>query len=115
MVVGLKRPVPVAALLLGLLCAMPPTVLAAEEADDWSRQKCALYSSAWERALEWRGTEGLSERFLARHEAFLAGGCLGRGDVCPQSPQELALADLLTIAAMNEGMASTFLPFACQN
>jgi len=35
--------------------------------------------------------------------------------VCPRSPEEFARADIMTILAMNAGMASTFLPFACRS
>jgi hypothetical protein len=35
-------------------------------------------------------------------------------DVCPRSGEEIETANVLTIAAMNAGMASTFLPFACR-
>lgn len=34
-------------------------------------------------------------------------------DVCPVTEAELELANLLTIMTMNEGMASTFVPFKC--
>ena len=61
-----------------------------------------------------RGRAGLSEGFLSAHDAFLASGCTARADVCPRSPEELDLANVLTLAAMNAGAASTFLPFACR-
>jgi len=64
-------------------------------------------------ALEAAGREGISEGFITAHDDFIAGGCVSRGAVCPRSAQEYRLADILTVAAMNEGMASTFLPFAC--
>ena len=44
----------------------------------------------------------------------LAGGCLGPADICPRAGAETELANLLTIRAMNAGMASTFLPWACR-
>jgi hypothetical protein len=60
------------------------------------------------------GTGGLGAEFLGRHEAFLALGCTKQADVCPQSQEELRLANTLVIRGMNEGMASTFFPFACR-
>ncbi len=81
---------------------------------DWSAEKCRRYREATADALRRFGREGLGEDFLARHAAFLDRGCLGPADVCPRTPRELALANILVIRAMNAGMASTFLPFACR-
>ncbi|MBU8536941.1 hypothetical protein [Falsiroseomonas tokyonensis] len=80
---------------------------------DWNAEKCARYSADWPRALEMFGRQGLSAEFLDRHAAFLDSGCRSRIEVCPRSAQELALADAMTIAAMNSGMASSFVPFRC--
>lgn len=99
-----------AAALILVLAAAPAF---AQTGDAWSQRKCALYSDAWTRALESLGPEGIGADFIAAHEAFIAEGCVLRGAVCPETAQEYRLADILTIAAMNEGMASTFLPFAC--
>ena len=96
---------------LVFLLAATPAV--SETGDAWSQRKCALYADTWPLALEMVGRDGVSEEFTTAHEDFIAGGCVLRGAVCPQSAQEYRLADILTIAAMNEGMASTFLPFAC--
>ena len=60
------------------------------------------------------GTQGLGQEFLERHEAFLVSGCRASRDVCPRSPAELALADAMTVAAMNAGAASSFPPFLCR-
>lgn len=96
-----------------LIIALAVAPATAETGDEWSQRKCALYADAWPRALEAVGRDGISDAFIATHDAFIAEGCVMRGAVCPQTPQEYRLADMLTIAAMNEGMASTFLPFAC--
>ena len=80
----------------------------------WSDEKCARYTKGWSELMARRGTTGLGETFLARHDAFLASGCLAKADVCPRSPEEFELANNLTILAMNAGTASTFLPFACR-
>lgn len=80
----------------------------------WAETKCERYRAAWGEALKRRGTKGIGADFVARHEAFLASGCTTSPDVCPRSAEELDLANVLTIAAMNAGTASTFLPFACR-
>lgn len=80
----------------------------------WPEVKCARYRQAWADALARRGRSGLGQEFIDRHEAFLVAGCTARADVCPRSAEELELANILTILAMNAGTASTFLPFACR-
>ena len=79
----------------------------------WPEVKCARYKKAWSDALAHRSTKGLSQQFIERHEAFLASGCTTRGDVCPRSAEELDLANMMVVAAMNAGTASTFPPFSC--
>jgi hypothetical protein len=86
----------------------------AAQTRDWTAEKCSRYSEMWPQALARFGRVGLSEEFLARHEAFIASGCRTR-DVCPRSPQEIAMADVMTIAAMNAGTASSFVPFICRD
>ncbi|MBX9594540.1 MAG: hypothetical protein K2X46_09265 [Roseomonas sp.] len=81
---------------------------------DWTAEKCNRYGQVWPQALARFGRVGLSEEFLARHEAFLTSGCRTR-DVCPRSAQEIAMADVMTIAAMNAGTASSFVPFICRD
>jgi hypothetical protein len=80
----------------------------------WTEQKCARYRLAWTDVRARRGVEGIGQEFLEKHDAFLASGCTAKVDVCPRSPEELELANLLTVAAMNAGTASTFLPFSCR-
>lgn len=101
------------ALLLTVVIAFP--VAAQDRARDWNAEKCARYSTAWTEALARFGRDGLGEQFLSRHAAFLASGCRQRTGVCPRTEQELALANALTIAAMNAGTASSFPPFACRD
>ncbi|TCR70675.1 hypothetical protein [Bosea sp. BK604] len=83
-------------------------------AESWTVEKCNRYKKAWSDALERFSRKGLGPEFIERHEAFLAGGCTEQPDVCPRSKEELDLANVLTIRAMNAGMGSTFLPFACR-
>lgn len=82
-------------------------------ADEWTMRKCDLYQAAFADAVALRGRDGLRPRFLEANRAFIAAGCVQRGRVCAETPEEIALADLLTIMTMNEGMASTFVPFGC--
>lgn len=85
-----------------------------ENSQSWSEVKCDRYKKAWSEALARRGTQGLGREFLDRHEAFLASGCTARADVCPRSAEELDLANVMVILAMNAGTASTFPPFFCR-
>ena len=80
----------------------------------WSEVKCERYKAAWAQILKRRGAGGIGPEFRERHEAFLASGCTAQADVCPRSGEEIEVANWLTIAAMNAGTASTFLPFACR-
>lgn len=82
-------------------------------ATPWQTEKCARYTAAWDKTLAERGTHGLGAAFLERHAAFIAGGCTGTHDVCPRSPAELDLANIMIVHSMNAGMASTFAPFGC--
>lgn len=96
-----------------LLAALSLGAPAARAETTWTERKCELYADATAAALSWTDPAGLSEEFLARHAAFLASGCTAPHDVCPRSAEEVALADLLLTMSMSEGMASTFVPFAC--
>ncbi len=100
-----------AALLLAALRVVPA---GAAEERPWAEVKCERYRQAWAFTLEKRGRAGISQDFIDRHEAFLASGCTTQGHVCPRSPEELALADVMIITAMNFGTASTFPPFGCK-
>ena len=105
-------------LIVGLLAAAAALGGAARAAEDtsrsWPEVKCDRYKAAWAEALSRRGRAGLGPAFIERHGAFIASGCTAAADVCPRSEEELAMANILTIAAMNFGTASTFLPFACR-
>jgi len=87
---------------------------ASAQEPSWAEVKCARYRRAWSEALTRQGRQGLSQDFLDRHEAFLKSGCTAKADVCPRSEEELALANMMVVAAMNAGTASTFPPFACR-
>jgi hypothetical protein len=105
---------PTALAVATLLLLAGPAPAQAAAASSWSEQKCARYKQAWTELVGRRGVRGLSGEFVERHEAFLASGCTARGDVCPRSGEELEVANILVMLAMNAGTASTFLPFACR-
>jgi hypothetical protein len=92
-----------------LLAAGPAT------AQGWTAEKCSRYGQAWQDTIARLGTAGLGQAFLSAHQAFLDSGC--RADVrraCPRSPAEIAVADRMTVLALNAGIAGTFLPFLCR-
>ncbi len=102
-----------------LLFLLAAPVSAQEGEDDdaqlraWGAEKCAAYARAWDAVLLGQGPEGLGEAFLRGNEAFIVSGCREGRTICPRGEAEIAAADMLTIAAMNMGAASTFLPFRC--
>jgi len=111
-----RRPLtPVALALLSGLVAGTPTGALAQPAppENWPAVKCERYTKAYAEALARLGRKGLDQPFLDAHEAFLASGCSIKGEVCPRSTEELNLANIMVIMGMNQGMASTFMPFAC--
>jgi hypothetical protein len=115
----MSRPTKSIAALAALLAssiASGASLAAAPESpsQSWSEVKCVRYKKGWSDALARKGTQGLGREFLDRHEAFLASGCTARADVCPRSAEELDLANIMVIVAMNAGTASTFPPFACR-
>ncbi len=113
-----RRGLVLAQALLTIACASifvsAETMAQGAAASSWTETKCERYRKAWTWALARRGGKGIGVEFRERHEAFLASGCLSKADVCPRSPEEFELANVMTILAMNAGTASTFLPFACR-
>ena len=99
---------------IAFVSLIPTTRAQYDGRDSWPEAKCARYKAAYAQAIKRQGLEGLSEVFQQAHDAFLASGCLENRNVCPRSKQELDLANTLVILAMNQNMASTFLPFACR-
>lgn len=98
---------------LGAVAALS-VVASAAPADSWAERKCALYEAAFADALNMQGTAGIGDEFLRLNDDFIGSGCATQGHVCPHSPEEHALANMLTLMTMNEGMASTFVPFGCK-
>ena len=103
-----------AALAVCCCSALPAVAQDPRGQQSWTEVKCARYQKAWADALARRGRQGLGAEFIERHEAFLASGCTAQADVCPRSKEELDMANVLVLLAMNAGTASTFLPFACR-
>ena len=102
-----------AAMIIALpLCCTPAS---AQQDNAWAQEKCSRYERAWGEALQFFGTDGLNYAFIAGNENFIASGCTERTAICPRSIEELDIANALTIAAMNAGAASTFVPFACDS
>jgi hypothetical protein len=99
-------------IVLATLLAAPILPAQAQE-DSWPAQKCTIYAEAWAKALDFFGDDQMNYAFMAGNENFIAGGCSGPADICPRSAQELEIANALTLAMMNAGTASTFLPFGC--
>ncbi|MFN3319458.1 MAG: hypothetical protein ACK43M_11975 [Allorhizobium sp.] len=86
----------------------------AEERSDWQRKKCDVYTKALGEILDHVGRDGVSERFLARNQEFIDSGCLADVDACPETADDIEVANGLTIATMNAGAASSFSPFRCR-
>lgn len=82
--------------------------------DAWTREKCVRYERAFRQLLPSVAPKGVTDSFIKGNESFIAAGCSDGADVCPKSPADFELANALTIAAMNFGTASTFLPFVCR-
>lgn len=104
-----------ASLAIGTLLAFSTVVpLQAQVPENWPQVKCERWRSAYDEALKRFGKKGLGEEFLARNEAFMASGCQTPPDVCPRSAEELNFANVMVMAGMNAGIASTFMPYACR-
>lgn len=98
--------------------AIVPSICLAQTSEDfsgWQIEKCEIYRKSWERALDFFGTDNVNYDFIAQNENFVASGCTAPSNVCAKSTQELEIADALTIAMLNAGAASTFLPFRCRD
>ncbi len=102
--------VAVAALAGGSAAAEP-----SEPKRDWRQEKCFRFARDWEEALRRFGQDGLSAEFVAGGSAFIHAHCVAAGTMCPTTAKDRKLADVLAIRVVNEGMSTTFLPFACRD
>lgn len=76
-------------------------------------EKCEIYKVAFEKVEQNYITHQLSESFRNENRNFIKGGCVEYAFVCPRSLADIAAANELTVATMNKGLASTFVPFKC--
>lgn len=98
-----------------LACILPIAIVGkAFSQGDWAQRKCDLYSEGWAWVLQTQDLVGVGRVFIDRHQAFVDANCDHAISTCPVTEGERHLADLLTTISMNEGMASTFVPFACK-
>lgn len=99
----------------GVLALAGPAFAAQDaQAQAWTAKKCRFYDRAWHELLALSGRKGISAEFIAGNDAFIAAGCTTGADICPRSPEEGALVNQLTVATMNFGTASSFVPFVCR-
>lgn len=99
---------------LAVLCCWNAQALAqSDNVDDWTRTKCDLYGSAWQDVMAFYDFSGISKTFRDQHQNFIDLKCPEDLRICAVSPEEIALANMLIVLSMNEGMASTFAPFGC--
>jgi hypothetical protein len=110
----MKRATLIFLIVTGALSSMATIAVAQGAAQSqWQQEKCRIYAESWEKALDFFGSEDVNYNFMAGNENFIAGGCTEQTNVCPGSAQELEIANALTVAVMNAGAASTFMPFRC--
>lgn len=76
-------------------------------------QKCEIYRTAFEKVEQNSITHQLTESFRRENRDFINSGCVEYTFVCPRSLADIAAANELTVATMNRGLASTFVPFKC--
>ena len=100
-------------IITGMALGLASPASAQQETTAWVEQKCQIYAQAWAQALDLFGSGEMNYAFMAGNENFIASGCTESDDICPRSTQELEIANALTLALMNAGTASTFLPFHC--
>jgi hypothetical protein len=102
------------AVLIACACLAAGSALSQTRQPGWTETKCIRYKAAWGDLVRQRGIAGLGEEFLQRHQAFIDTGCRASTHVCPRNDRELEVADMMVVAALNGGMASTFPPFSCK-
>ena len=99
--------------LSAVLMMSAASAIANEPPTAWQLAKCDFYEDTWRDMLAHFGPDAMSVEFIDQNERFIAGHCLERVAVCPNSETELAVANALPLGAMNGKAARTFLPFAC--
>ncbi|WP_306111176.1 MULTISPECIES: hypothetical protein [Roseovarius] len=84
-----------------------------QEDGGWTARKCSLYEVSVRDAISLQGSEGLRMEFLTENQVFIDEGCTAKAEICPMTDEEWRLAETLLKMTVNEGMASTFVPFGC--
>jgi hypothetical protein len=79
----------------------------------WAEEKCRRYKRDFFEALRRWGPADVTGAFIDANKAFIDSGCESEAKICPQTARERELVDVLAIRVVNEGMSTTFLPFAC--
>lgn len=99
---------------VALMAVLPLQNTTAEEAPTpWQIKKCKIYREAWKDLPKLMDTTAFTQGFNDLNEAFIASKCLGNTKICPTNEAKIKAANLLTIASMNGGTASSFPPFRC--
>ncbi|WP_342362626.1 hypothetical protein [Terrarubrum flagellatum] len=86
---------------------------AAPSSQPTQNAKCETYRKSFDGAVNRLGKKGLGQEFLDRNAAFIASNCAGERNVCPRSPEELRVANVIVMQAVS-GTGGTFMPFACR-
>ncbi|GEM_PF-1184387 len=95
------------------LCACLITAETMASSLNWQQQKCQIYETFWQKALDQSRTGEISHDFATQNADFIASGCTQRNNICPKSDQEKKIADALSLVMINAGASGTFLPFSC--
>lgn len=103
-----------AVLVVVFVLALLASAAAQQRPLTWTETKCLRYKASWADLVKQRGLTGLGEEFLKRHQDFIGSGCRASTHVCPRTEGELEVANMMVVAALNGGMASTFPPFSCK-
>ncbi|MBN9064016.1 MAG: hypothetical protein BGP06_07335 [Rhizobiales bacterium 65-9] len=74
--------------------------------------KCDAYRKAFDAVVARVGRKGLSDEFIGRNAAFVEASCAGERNVCPRSPEELRVANIIVAQAVSS-TGGTFMPFGC--
>lgn len=98
-----------------VLAAVTPTSLSAQQSNTRlsTAEKCQIYKTVFDEVMRNSITHQLSDKFKSENIAFIQSGCIDYAYVCPRSIYDFAAANEITVATMNKGLASTFVPFKC--
>ncbi|MFZ4533203.1 MAG: hypothetical protein ACOYOJ_15485, partial [Alsobacter sp.] len=66
-------------------------------------QKCEIYKNNWHFILSKSDRSSMSQAFINGNENFIVSDCLDYSGVCPRNDYDIRIANMLTVAAMNNG------------